>query len=243
MSFFNRCLFIFLFFFLVDCKKENPAASDSRVTANNFLSSQTYSQLVVEIQSVNNYSPSAAALDNLKTFLLNRLNKPKGISFVQNNISSAGKTSYSLADIKEMEKSYRTQHTKGNTLSAYFIFVDGEYAGNSGGIKVLGITYAASSVVIFEKSIKELTGGIGQPSATSLETTVIEHEFGHLLGLVNYGTPAIIAHQSNGYHCNNTDCLMYYTAETSDIVANLLGGNIPSLDANCIKDLRANGGK
>jgi hypothetical protein len=36
---------------------------------------------------------------------------------------------------------------------------------------------------------------------------------------------------------------MYHAAETTDILGFLLTGNIPSLDAACVADLRANGGK
>jgi hypothetical protein len=50
-------------------------------------------------------------------------------------------------------------------------------------------------------------------------------------------------HKANGNHCSNQDCLMYYAAETTDILGFLVTGNIPTLDANCISDIKANGGK
>lgn len=64
-------------------------------------------------------------------------------------------------------------------------------------------------------------------------------------GLVNKGTALTSLHQDgvHGKHCSNSGCLMYYEAETSDIINNLLGDPIPSLDQNCINDLKANGGK
>jgi len=48
---------------------------------------------------------------------------------------------------------------------------------------------------------------------------------------------------AHGNHCNNNNCLMYYTSNTRDILGILLVGNIPSLDVNCRSDLQANGGK
>ncbi|HEY0356753.1 MAG TPA: hypothetical protein VGC29_11140, partial [Flavisolibacter sp.] len=71
------------------------------------------------------------------------------------------------------------------------------------------------------------------------------HEVGHLLGLVDIGSPMQTPHKDadHGSHCNNNSCLMYYASETTDILGLLLTGNIPGLDANCIADLRANGGK
>ena len=226
------------------CRKDNSAPNGG-VTSHDFLSNNKYEKLIVEIQYVTGYPPTATALDNLKTFLQQRLNKSAGIIIIQNAISSPGKLFYTLEDIRSIEKANRTQYTNKKTLTAYFFFADGEYASNSGNSKVLGITYGSSSMVIFEKTIKDFSGGITQPSAVTLETTVINHEFGHILGLVNNGSSMQSPHQDepNGKHCDTKNCLMYYTAETSDIIANLVGGNIPTLDSKCIDDLRANGGK
>ena len=100
-------------------------------------------------------------------------------------------------------------------------------------------------MVLFGKKIHDNSGGLGQASRTKLEATVLEHEFGHILGLVDIGTPMQTNHKdaAHGNHCNNTNCLMYYTSETTDILGFLITGNIPSFDANCIADMHANGGK
>jgi len=229
------------------CKRDenDPVKNSSSITPNNLLSAAKYDKLVVEIQCLTGSEPTTATLDNLKLFLEQRLNKPGGITIVKNIISILGKANYSLADIEMLEKNNRTQGVSGSTVSAYVLFVDGDYAGNSGGGKVLGIAYGATSMAMFGKTIKEFSGGLGKPSATALETTVIKHEFGHILGLVNNGTAMQAPHQdaAHGGHCNNKDCLMYYTAETSDIIANLLTGSVPDLDAACINDLKGNGGK
>ena len=234
------CLFLSLF--LTECKKDKVDINDS-LTPRDMLSADKYDKLIVEIDYVTGFQPTAGTLDNLKTFLEQRLNKPGGITFVQTAIASPGKSSYSFSDIKAIENSNRSEATSGSTVTAWFVFLDGDYAENSGSSKVLGIAYGTSSMAIFEKSIHEYSGGLGEPSQTVLETTVINHEFGHTLGLVNNGTGMATAHQANGAHCNNKDCLMYYTAETSDVIANLIGAGIPVLDANCINDLKANGGK
>lgn len=241
-SFFTYTLLAF-FLLTASCRKDDKI--DKKITPNDFLSDKNYSKLIVEIQYVSGYNPSSAAVSNLQNFLQQRLNKTAGITIVQNAISSPGKSSYSIADIKEIEKENRTQHTKGNTLTAYFFFANADYSGNSGSSKVLGIAYGNASMVIFEKTIKDYSGGITQPPVSALESTVTHHEFGHILGLVNNGTAMQAVHQDvpHGQHCDDQNCLMYYTAETSDIAANILGGNIPELNTQCVNDLKANGGK
>lgn len=242
----NHVIYICVLFFLgmAGCKKENKWFS-GKITPDNFLSDKTYDKLIVEIQYVKGFEPAAATVNNLKAFLEQRLNKPEGITILQSEIESPGRSVYTVDDVRAVEKNNRVHVTKGKTLTSYLFFADGEYAGNNGSSKVLGIAYGGSSMVIFESTIQNFSGGITQPPRATLETTVTEHEFGHVLGLVNNGTPMQSSHQDepHGKHCSNANCLMYYTAETSDIVANIIGGNVPVLDNKCLEDLRANGGK
>jgi hypothetical protein len=227
------------------CHTESASIPNSNIVPNDFLSSKKYDQLVVEIQYVAGNAPSSGTLANLQTFLQQRLNKPSGITLTQNAIPSPGKAVYSVDDVQNIEKANRTQLTSNKTLTAYFFFADGDYAANSGNSKVLGFAYGSSSMAIFEKTIKGLSGGLGQPTVTVLESSVLLHEFGHTLGLVNNGTPMQAAHQDvpNGKHCDDQNCLMHYTVETSDVVGNIVGGNIPTLNTGCLNDLKSNGGK
>ncbi len=238
---------LLLFVMASGCRKDSVTnnSSSTSVIPNDFLSNSNYDKLIVEIQYLNGFAPTAAAISNLNTFLQMRLNKTTGISIVQKAISSPVKSVYTLAEIQAIENVNRTQKTSGKTLTAYFFFAEGDYAANSGSSKVLGVAYGSSSMVIFEKTIRDFSGGVTQPPLSTLESTVIHHEFGHILGLVDNGTPMQVAHldTSHGKHCDDQNCLMYYAAETSDIVANIVGGNIPALNTKCLDDLKGNGGK
>jgi hypothetical protein len=242
---FTTYSFLMLLALATGCQKETPSVATSNIIPNDFLSDKKYDQLVVEIQYVSGNAPTSATLANLQTFLQQRLNKSSGITLTQNAIPAPGKSVYSVDDVQNIENANRTQSATNKTLTAYFFFADGDYASNSGSSKVLGFAYGSSSMAIFEKTIKGLSGGLGQPSVTVLESAVLLHEFGHILGLVNNGTPMQAAHQdvANGKHCDDQNCLMYYSVETSDVVANIAGGNIPALTTSCINDLVGNGGK
>ena len=241
---FNIILLIFTILCGWSCNKEK-SSSNSQITPNDFLSDRKYETLEVEIVYVNGFEPSSTALGNLETFLNEILKKPGGISITTKSINSPGKDQFSINDLKKVEETHRTKYADGDKLAAYFFFADAGYSEDQGNSKVLGVAYAPTSMTIFEKTIQEFSGGLGEPSTSSLETTVINHEFGHILGLVNNGTPIQSAHQdvAHGKHCDIESCLMYYTAETSDIVGNILGSGIPQLDSQCLADLKANGGK
>ncbi len=101
-------------------------------------------------------------------------------------------------------------------------------------------------MAVFEETIQSLSGGTFEPPEWVLQATVMTHEFGHILGLVNNGTPMLTDHQdeANGKHCDVQDCLMNWAAETNNIVGALFNTGQPAeLDSQCINDLQANGGK
>jgi hypothetical protein len=187
------------------------------------------------------YQPDPAALDHLVAILSGILNKPSGISIVTKEIPSSGNLSLSVNDIISIERKNRTVFTTGDQLGIYILYTNGNYVDAN----VLGVAYKNTSVVLFGKKIQDNSGGIGQASRTKLVATVAEHELGHLLGLVDLGSSMQNNHKDGvrGNHCSNSNCLMYYASETTDILGFLITGNIPSFDANCRADMTANGGK
>jgi hypothetical protein len=243
----------FLFVLLVaGCSKSkdayvnNPGASDFHnrpvgASANEILSSSRYSSLKIEVQYMTGYPPDANALNHLQATLSALVNKPSGITIVTKEIPASSKTVLSINDVIDVEKNNRTAFTTGSELAVCILYTNGTYTDGN----VLGVSYKNTSVAIFGKTIYDNSGGIGQASRTKLEATVLEHELGHLLGLVDLGSNMQAGHKdaAHGNHCNNSNCLMYYASETSDILGFLITGNIPSFDANCRADLHANGGK
>jgi hypothetical protein len=187
------------------------------------------------------FEPDAPALAHLKSFLESTLNKPSGITIVTSQIAASSSTTLSSDAVRSIENTNRTAFTSGDQIAVYVLYTNGTYTDNS----VIGIAYRNTSVAIFGKTVHDNSGGLGQASRTKLEATVLEHELGHLLELVDLGSPMQTNHKdaAHGSHCTSNSCLMYYASETTDILGFLLTGNIPSLDANCVADLRANGGK
>ncbi len=210
-------------------------------SAKELLASSQYSSLKIEVQYMTGYQPDAAALDHLQNTLAAIINKPVGITIVTKEIAPSSNQALSVNDIINIERNNRTAFTTGSMLAVYVLYTNGNYTDPN----VLGIAYKNTSVVLFGKKINDNSGGLGQANRTKLVATVSEHEMGHLLGLVDLGSPMQTGHKdaAHGSHCNNNNCLMYYASETTDILGYLITGNIPTFDANCRTDLRANGGQ
>jgi len=242
----KKFLFLVIIAVAAGCDNtEDPAAKNRSVRPADFLSDADYKSITVEIAYVEGFQPTPSTVQNLKAFLTARLNKPTGINIVQRPVPSPGASAMTADMLRQLELEYRTENTGGTNITAYFYFSDADYANNSGSSKTLGVAYDYSSMAVFDKSVREFSGGAGKPSITTLQTTVIFHEFSHILGLVNNGTQMQEQHHDDSHegHCSNQNCLMYYLAETSGIATNLFGGSVPVLDANCLADLKANGGK
>lgn len=251
MHSFFRLLFISVIF--LSCSKSstsfvnNPNAPDYLhnrpvgSSARELLASGTYQSLKIEILYMTGYAPDAAAINHLVATLTAVLNKPSGITVITTQINPSSNSSLSVNDIIEIEKNNRTAFTSGGQIAVCIVYTNGSYTDAS----TLGVAYKNTSAAVFGKKIQDNSGAIGQPSRTKLEATVFEHELGHLLGLVDLGSPMQSAHKdgAHGNHCNNNTCLMYYASETTDILGFLITGNIPSFDINCRADLVANGGK
>jgi hypothetical protein len=210
-------------------------------SANELLSSGIYKSVKIEIQYMTGYAPDVSALSHLQNILATYLNKPSGITIVTKEISASSSSSLSIDQIRTAEEQNRTVFTAGDQLGVYILYTDGNFTDNN----VLGAAFRNTSIVVFGKTVYDNSGGLGQASRTKLEATVLEHEFGHILGLVDVGSSMQTNHKdvAHGNHCNNSSCLMYYASDTRDVLGFLVTGNILSFDANCIADIHANGGK
>ncbi|MDX1586787.1 MAG: hypothetical protein R3222_08580 [Balneolaceae bacterium] len=214
-------------------------------SANDFLADSNFTHLILEVDYMPGYAPNEQAIDSLSNFFTQRLHKNSITIKEPTEVASRGKDQYSANEIRAIEEEERSTFSRGDTLAAYMIIVDGTYQERD----LLGIAYYNTSNAFFGPSYEEASSGIGPPSRYQIEAISFRHEFGHLFGLVdipNSGTEMQTPHRDveHGNHCDNDQCLMYYATERTELIQNSLSGDdITPLDANCIADLRANGGK
>jgi hypothetical protein len=185
--------------------------------AKAYLQDKKYTRLIIEIDYVEPYAPTPAVLDTLEQRFDTYSDKDQ-VLFFTDTIPKT-KSSYSNEDIKALEKEHRDYHKSKGDIMAYVLYLNGDYSDDS---NVLGIAYGPSSVAIF----KEKIDNIAIPPLAELfidnsdyEESVVVHEFGHLLALVNIGYQSELDHEgSNAHHCKFDDCVMYHMIETVSII-------------------------
>ncbi len=255
----KEVILVFIFSILIfACSSENEPISNgdgvsikenrkpTGTSANDLLSGNIYKKIVVELAYVEGFEPTEKAKNNFKSFIEERTFKPNGVEINVKSMPATGKEVYTIDDVVAVENEYRTHYTSENTIAVWVLFINGKSSKDTNSSSVLGTAYYNTSFVIFEETIHELSNNTFEPERSLLESTVIHHEFGHILGLTNLGTPLQSNHEDSEHpkHCNEESCLMYWSAETSQGIENLFSSNqIPKLDSQCIADLQANGGK
>lgn len=223
----------------------NANLRNTGASAEELLRSTNFDRLELEFIYVNGARPETASINNLKSFLQERLNKPNGINIVELNVTNNAGDDYSIEEVNDLENSSRTSFSRDRTIAVSVLFVDKPNDGDEGNSVVLGSAYRNTSLVIYQSTIERFSRSVNQPSRVDLETTVYNHEFGHLLGLVNLGTPLQSQHEDaeNDRHCNVDGCLMFFQISGGNILDMMNMTSIPQLDPQCIADLQANGGK
>lgn len=215
-------------------------------SANDLISDEKFTSLKIEIVYVTGFQPTQSTLDNLKIFLEKTTFKPDGISITTRAVPSSNKAPFNINEIVQIEADERAAYNAGDEITVFIYFADGGNENDTNTKTVLGTSFRNTSMVIYGKTIQNLANQTNTTSRSTIESTVVNHEFGHLFGLVDLGTPMQSNHQDEDSlgHCNVTTCLMTTNVQFGGSMIKVLENNsVPGLDDFCIADLRANGGK
>lgn len=238
------------------CKKDDdtpindPTAENRKalgVSAEDLLSDDVYTSLTVEFVYPGSFRPTDIAINNFINFLTERLNKPNGITIVETVISAPSGAPFSVAEIRDIEDEFRTEYNTANKMAVYVFFSNGSSANDTDTTVTLGTAYLNTSIVVYEKTLKDLANQNSNLDLSTLETSTLTHEFGHILGLVNIQNDDIHTnHEDPAHlkHCQVDTCLMYFESNSAHKIIEYFsrGNQIPVLDPLCIADLQSKGG-
>lgn len=256
---------IFVFGFIIGCSNDSDDTPNTQnidksanlqatgSSANDFLSNDNFDRLLIEIAYVEGFQPTGQAVSNFEDYLRERTFK-QNIEFSFKSLPSPNEETLVLDEIAELENDNRTAFNSGTTLAVYIYFADAPSDGDDvdEGLVTLGAVYRNTSMVIYESTIIDLANRSSSITVTDVETATLNHEFGHLFGLVNLGTVPVNDHEDPDAenHCNVIGCLMRAELQFGGPMMKMMESNaskgsaaVPVLDAECILDLQSNGGR
>lgn len=233
MNIFKNLLLVLLIAFTVSCSK-STSDSDNEDTskvdkaanllatgdsANDILSNDNFDKILIEIAYVTGFKPTASAMTQFTDYLKEHTFKDE-IELIYKELSSPVEDELTLQEIADLETKNRTIYNSGSTLAIYIYFADAPAEGDDieDGLVTLGAVYRNTSMIIHEVTVKDLSSRSILINDADVETTTLNHEFGHLFGLVDLGSDMVNDHESQSEnsdgelagdnHCNQNGCLM-----------------------------------
>jgi hypothetical protein len=211
-----------LVFCLAGCvgssKRFEPANLFAGTDPKAYLSAHVYGRLVIEVLGVEGVPIDLGALGALTDAAKMLCNKPAGVELVQSPLVprwAHGAQRWTNAQLGAFCDRYSKHRTSANTVVLHLIFVPGNHAD---GAEVGAVTFAKDKIGVF-----------AEVDQSRVMSSVLVHEFGHICGLVNNGTPDTHKHEdsdSSG-HCKNTACTMFWVSS-----------GITAFCQDCLADLR-----
>lgn len=213
-----------------------------------YIRADPHPRLVLEVDAVEGITPRDAASSYAVERLGAVLDKPEGIEWTADGTLTPGGSDHvwTFVELQELADESYDLEVDDDTAKIHVIYVDGSYE-NPG---VLGVAWANRHLVMFAERLEESCDRplIGERLCAVAESSVLLHELGHVIGLVDNGVEMVEPHKDaeHGAHDESDECVMYWAYEGVDIIDVLadrlsLGGSSAELDfgPNCQADLAA----
>jgi hypothetical protein len=223
-----------------------------------YIRGDRYSKLVFEIDSVEGQEPRSAILTRITERFAEVLDKPGGIEVVLDDTSPASGDDFVWTDaaLDEVTRLSFDGDPDSDTIAIHITYVDGHssYDDEDGSV-ILGVAWNWLQIVMYKQTIENSCGGLGliggldEQACEEAEFSILSHEIGHVLGLVDNGLPMVFDHRDpeaeHGAHDFDDECVMYWAYEGQGLFdrigSRLLAGDDASLPfcQHCLDDLNA----
>ncbi len=233
---------------------------DGGADAVNILTEDVYTSLTIELAYVEGDRPKQTSLDSLTAFINRRAYKSGGITYTETVLPSSAISSLAPIgdnDVNALEEQYRTQFRSDTDIAVWILMVNEDILDDDTvDESVLGYVDTNTRMVMSIPNMITEGEGTIESGYDGVESTTFQHEFGHWIGLVNGpsddpvhgpGEHEGIDDEGEGTgHCKVATCLMYVSGNNpfqEGYISRLQNGFLVELDALCIADLQALGGK
>lgn len=191
-----------------------------------------FQKVNIEIDYVSGRAPSELAVSSLAASLKEVTGKSVGLAG-GNAVTASGDGKWSNEEIKGLSEQ-RTVRTDTSSITLWVGFLDGSH---SLGSHIVGSALGATTMVIFPDRYGAASGNL--LSHDEVERTVLVHEAGHVLALLNIGFQSPRPHEDPDHkgHSKNRDSVMYYAVDTTDIGRIFTGTPPYQFDADDKADL------
>ena len=236
---------------------KTPNLQGTGDSANDLVSNDTYTKLLIEIGYVTGFKPTTRTEADVIEYL-KEVTFKQDVQIIYKELESPDEETLTLNEIADLEKENRTVYNTEDTVAVYIYFADApaDTDDPDSNLATLGAVYRNTSMVIYESTVRKLANSSVLISLATAETATMHHEFGHLFGLVNLGSAMVNPHESQSEnsdgvvegdsHCDIDGCLMNAELEFGSGMKRMLvakNGAVPELDTECRLDLQANGGR
>ena len=197
--------------------KPNPASSPPPgdfTTINDFgdvgsasrqlLRKSPFTEIVVEVDFLAGLEPNQKAVANVIATLKRVTGKNVRLDGA-NQMTPTRSACYSSGDVAASAAS-RSTSSERPRASIYVFFLNGYFCDND---KALGAATNATVAAVFPETYRG-KGGVD----AAVEETVLLHQIGHLLGLVNFSYVGVRPHHDGNGHSKNPNSVMHPTGET-----------------------------
>lgn len=185
-------------------------------------------RLVIDVLVQEGQDADAATLNLVKSLLAEQSGKP--VTVRGPNTLNAAASSYSSNDIRGLAAQGLPQ--SDGTAVIHLLFLSGDFEKDG----VLGVTVRGDTMAVFPDAISRSASPLVSPSR--IERSVVVHELGHVLGLVDLFLDANREDPDHPGHSKNRNSVMFWAVE-SDLVAQLFTGPPPvDFDSADLADLR-----
>ncbi len=205
------------------CVSSDP--SDSRARVEDYLLEEPYARVVIELDVVDSASLPADVAGPLVEALEELIGKPVEIVYDE-DLAPDDDPSWSPDAFQAFARERFNLEVAEDAVKIHLLLLDGRYY-NSEGDELLGVAWEHRHVGLFLRGVKDACGSLGGAGGSlksrpcqSAQLSVLAHEFGHVLGLVNNGVPMATPHEDPEHpgHSDDPECVMYWAYERSAVV-------------------------